>query len=83
MLTRRMQIQAIADRLAGLDATAKAADFQMPWQACWLALDKAEVGHEQDALREALLGFPDIQENLQAILATRPGYRCASAGRRR
>ena len=74
MLTRRMQIQAIADRLAGLEVSAKAADFQMPWQACWLALNKAEPGREQDALHEALLSFPNQQENLQAILATRPGY---------
>jgi hypothetical protein len=74
MLTKRMQVQLIADRMAGLEATARASDFQMPWKACWMELDKVESGQEQDALRKALEGFPDPQANLQAILATRPGY---------
>lgn len=74
MLTKRMQVQAIADRLAGLPVSTDTSFLQMPWQACWLALDKAEAGKEQIALVEALAGFPDPKENLQAILSTRPGY---------
>ena len=31
MLTKRMQIQRIADRLAGLDVQASAKDFGSPW----------------------------------------------------
>ena len=69
-----MQIQAIADRLAGFETTARAMDFKGPWQACWRNMDKAKPGEEQNALQEALAGFPDAEGNLQKILATRPGY---------
>ncbi|RLD04484.1 MAG: hypothetical protein DRI32_05550, partial [Chloroflexi bacterium] len=74
MLSERMQIQAIADRLAGFETTARTMDFKGPWQACWRNMDKAKPGEEQNALQEALAGFPDAEGNLQKILATRPGY---------
>lgn len=75
MLTKRMQIQAIADRLAGLPVDARAGEFQAPWSACWQAIQKAPVGQEQTALHEILAGIPGQADILQAILATRPGYR--------
>ncbi|MCX6064942.1 MAG: AAA family ATPase, partial [Chloroflexi bacterium] len=63
MLTRRMQIQAISDRLAGLEVQAQLKDFEMPWQLCWQAVTGAQPGQEQDALQCALSGCyrPEIQ----------------------
>ena len=75
MLTRRMQVQAIADRLAGLDVQAQFKDFDMPWQLCWQAVVGAQPGHEQDALHLVVSGLPEPKQILETILATRPGYR--------
>jgi RecA-family ATPase len=75
MLTRRMQIQAIADRLAGLEVSAQNKDFEMPWQLCWQAITSAQPGQEQNALDNAILGLPEAKQILETILATRPGYR--------
>ena len=75
MLTRRMQIQAISDRLAGLEVQAQLKDFEMPWQLCWQAVTGAQPGQEQDALQSALSGLPEAKQILETILATRPGYR--------
>lgn len=75
MLTKRMQIQSIADRLAGLAVQAKRADFQQPWLACWQALDQAEPGQEHTALHQVVSVMPDGKQILQTILSTRPGYR--------
>ncbi len=75
MLTRRMQIQAIADRLAGLPVEAHIKDFEMPWQLCWQALLHAQPGQEHAALHQAISGLPDPKDVLEKILATRPGYR--------
>ena len=75
MLSVRMQNQFIADRLAGLPAEAEAKDFLPPLRACWDALDSALPGQEMQALEKALLGLPDRNLILQAILSARPGYR--------
>ncbi len=75
MLTRRMQVQAIADRLAGLDVQVQLKDFDMPWQLCWQAVVGAQSGHEQDALHQVVSGLPEPKQILETILATRPGYR--------
>ena len=75
MLTRRMQVQNIADRLAGLPAQAHAKDFEMPWQACWQALENAAAGQEQEALHKTISALPEAKEILERILGTRPGYR--------
>lgn len=75
MLTRRMQIQAIADRLAGLPTQIHIKDFEMPWQLCWQAVESAQLGQEHEALHKAVSGLPDPKEILERILATRPGYR--------
>ena len=74
MLTRRMQIQAIADRLAGLEVQAQIKDFEMPWQLCWQAVVGAQPGQEQEALHQVVSGLPEPKQILETILATRPGY---------
>lgn len=75
MLTRRMQIQAIADRLAGLPTQVHIKDFEMPWQLCWQAVESAQPGQEHEALHKVVSGLPEPKEILERILATRPGYR--------
>jgi hypothetical protein len=69
-----MQVQYIADRLAGLPAEANAHLFIQPWQACWKAISSATAGCEQNELDKVLSGLPNQKEILQAILGTRPGY---------
>lgn len=75
MLTQRLQIQAIADRLAGLPVDVQVKDFSMPWQLCWQAIETSERGLEHDALYKAIVGLPEQKKILETILATRPGYR--------
>lgn len=75
MLTESMQVQAIADRLAGLPVQVDAREFDMPWKLCWQALETAHPGQEDRALHAATAGLMDQQEILERILAVRPGYR--------
>lgn len=75
MLTNRLQIQAIADRLARLPVKASQKEFTPPWTHCIQALDAAQPGQEQEALARALSGLPNQVELLQTILSARPGYR--------
>jgi hypothetical protein len=82
MLTTRMQIQAIANRLAGLPATVgarekplKAAAFSEPWKSCWKALDKAAPGQEHSALIQAAGNFSEGEWVIERILSARPGAR--------
>jgi len=77
MLTTRLQIQAIADRLAGYPITVSSKDFIPPWLHCLQALEAAQPGDEIAALERALAGLPNQAELLQTILATRPGHRLA------
>lgn len=74
MLTMRMQVQYIADRLAGFPVEADARFFTQPWQACWNAINSAEPGHEQEALFNLTQGLSNQREILQSILGTRPGF---------
>jgi AAA domain len=75
MLTIRLQIQAIADRLAGFPIQVSSKDFVPPWLHCLQALEAAQPGEEQEALARALAGLPNQTDLLQKILAARPGYR--------
>jgi RecA-family ATPase len=75
MLTESMQIQAIADRLAGLPVQVDAREFDMPWKLCWQALESAHARAGRPALHSATAGLVDQQEILERILAVRPGYR--------
>jgi hypothetical protein len=74
MLTTRMQVQYIADRLAGFPVEANLRFFAQPWQACWNAINSAAVGCEQEELYKITAGLPNQKEVIQAILGTRPGY---------
>ena len=74
MLTTRMQVQYIADRLAGYTVEAEGRFFTQPWQSCWNAINSAALGHEQAALHTITSGLPNQEEIIQAILGTRPGY---------
>lgn len=75
MLTRRMQIQLIADRLAGAGNgnRVRVREFEEPWRRCWLAVSEAGPGTAQAALLAALQGTPDYESVLGAILAAAPG----------
>ena len=75
MLSEGLQIQFIADRLAGLPVNAQDKDFLPHWRSCWQALDNAEPGQEQKALEKAIFGLPNHDKILQSILQARPGYR--------
>jgi hypothetical protein len=74
MLTTRMQVQYIADRLAGFPVEAEGRFFAQPWQACWNAINSAAVGCEQNALYTITSSLPNQSDVIQAILGTRPGY---------
>jgi len=74
MLTTRMQVQHIADRLAGFPIEANPRFFTQPWQTCWNAISTAPTGSEQDELCRVTSGLPNQKEILQAILGTRPGF---------
>jgi len=74
MLTTRMQVQYIADRLAGFPVEANLRFFAQPWQACWNAINSAAAGCEQEELYKITAGLPNQKEVIQAILGTRPGY---------
>jgi hypothetical protein len=74
MLTTRMQVQYIADRLAGFPVEAETRFFAQPWQACWNAINSAAVGCEQNALYTITSGLPNQDEVIKTILGTRPGY---------
>ncbi len=50
MYTKRMQYQAIVDRLAGLPVSFTAGDFDGRLKACWEALDTAVPGQEVQAI---------------------------------
>jgi hypothetical protein len=74
MLTKRMQVQCIADQLAGLPVEVDARFFTQPWLACWNAIIAAPAGQAHEALHQATINLPDQKEILQTILGTRPGY---------
>lgn len=74
MLTARMQVQAIADRLANLSVDIQPRYFQQPWASIWHAINNAEPGTEQDALLSITSAMPNQKDILQTILGTRPGY---------
>jgi hypothetical protein len=74
MLTVRMQVQHLADRLAGFPVEADARFFTQPWLACWNAINSAAPGLEQDALYKATAALPNQKEIFETIIGTRPGF---------
>jgi len=75
MLTRRSQIQAIADHLAGManNRQFQLPDFEEPWQSVFRAVRESPAGQGPEALRAILAGRPDRDAILGAILAAVPG----------
>lgn len=78
MLTRRMQIQLVRDRLTGLTPkkSFRARDFQEPWRSCWVALQAMGPDERPDAvLLKALAKQPDKDRTgiVAEILAAVPG----------
>lgn len=77
MLTRRMQVQVIADRLTGLPINMKicrkAKHFAEPWKTIWEALESANGSPLQDVMVKALESNSDRGEILKEIMYARPG----------
>jgi hypothetical protein len=69
-----MQVQYVADRLAGIQVDAESRFFVQPWQACWNAIVTAPQGKEQEALFQATASLPNQKEIMQTILGTLPGF---------
>lgn len=74
-LSEKIQIQAVADLLHGLEAYADAASFASPWKDIYLAVIHAEKGQEHDALTAACTKYPDPEKLIQQVLACTPGAR--------
>jgi len=68
-----MQIQAVADRLAGLPTQTRAADLDEPWRTCYVAIEKALPGVAEEAMTNALSGRDDRESIISAILGIKPG----------
>lgn len=79
LLTERLMLEALADRLAGLPTRFSAEYFAEPWLTCWLALDHAPaelpVHERSQLLARALEGHPDRGDILGKILAVRVNYK--------
>ena len=76
MLTRRMQIQVLADRLAGVgnhNGRFRLQDFEEPWHSAYRAVLEASPANGKQALFAALADRPDRDAILGAILAAVPG----------
>src|SRR3990167_2200429 len=73
MITERMQVQAIADKLAGLPAKLKAGELSEPWATCWRVLESSN-GTTNQALLEALKDEPERERVGGAGPSATPGY---------
>lgn len=79
MLTRRMQIQAVADAVAGLPPAHpyRAEQFSEPWRTCWRVLHYDSGLSPKDSLLAVLqTALPDEKqrrETIGAILGANPG----------
>lgn len=74
MLTERMQIQAIADRLAGIDGREiKLQKFREPWRRCYAEVLHAPTSQALMYLRNAIQGHKDREVIIDRILAATPG----------
>lgn len=75
MLTKKLQIQALADRLAGLPVKLSARSFQEPWRTCWLALEGVAPKNFREALLKALENIPERDRLLETLFITHPGFK--------
>ena len=74
MLTVELQIQALADRIAGFTVDIPLRSFQEPWRTCWLALEGVAPSEAAQTLKIRLAGHSDYANILQQIFKTRPGH---------
>lgn len=75
MLTKKLQIQALADRIAGFNVDYPSRYFREPWLTCWKILDEVDPPDYRDALRLGLENHPERQEINDALMAAAPGYK--------
>ncbi len=75
MLTEKLQVQALADRIAGFKVEYPSRYFHEPWLTCWKILDGVDPPEYRDALRIALENHPDRKEINDALLAAGPGHK--------
>lgn len=75
MLTKRMQVQTIADFLAGQGNGFRPEDLDEPWRGIYEAIKNAEPDQKRQALIQAVDGRKDADTIMGAILAPRPGTR--------
>lgn len=73
MLTQRMQVQSLADRLVGLPTSLDPTNLTDPWRSCWLALDQSLPGQEHLALLDALKDLSDRELIMGLIFSALPG----------
>ena len=80
LLTERLMVQALADRLVGLPTMATARNLTEPWHWLWTALDMLEksspnamVQEKVATLQKALEAHPERKEILDRLLSMRPG----------
>ena len=79
MLTRRMMVQALADRMAGLGVSPRlvrqSKHFAEPWKTIWMAIESAErAGEEiQETIVKALECDAEREKILAEILYAKPG----------
>lgn len=74
MLTEELQIQALADRIAGLPVDVPVRSFQEPWQTIWLALEGVTPKDAAKILKTRFSGHPDYEHILRQIFKTIPGH---------
>ena len=67
MLSQRLQIKAVAERLAGIRSTFRLDDFAEPWRTIYAAVDNASPGSEGLALVMALQGRPNWYELFRSV----------------
>ncbi len=73
MLTDRMMIQAIVDRMAGMEVTLKEDQFRDPWRTCWQVVETTESDRIYFALHEALGEHPERDAIIQRLVNGTPG----------
>lgn len=76
MLTRTMQLQLLADLLAGIPRKRhRVREFQEPWRTCYLNIADTPVELRANALKAALTNFPDGQQSeiIGDIMRIAPG----------
>jgi hypothetical protein len=73
MLTRRMQVQALAERLAGLKTSFKREDFSGLVRSCWIILEKFPGEQGVDGVAALINSSPEGQELLRQLQQVKPG----------